>query len=234
MLRSASKSRTTRNVPTDIRLTLTTLTSHVKRWQAAAVAAIFFGFLAIDQAVKVWVKTHMALHESRRVTDWFYITFIENNGMAFGMEFFDKLFLTGFRILATAFLAYYIARLIRKGVGWGYLVCMAFIMTGAAGNIIDCLFYGLIFNDPAWPQVAQFVPFGTGYSTWFYGRVVDMFSFPLVEWTWPSWLPFVGGQHYLFFSYILNVADACISCGVIALLLFYRKTLATELEMVKS
>ena len=196
-------------------------------------AAIFFGFLAIDQAVKIWVKTHMALHESRRVTDWFYITFIENNGMAFGMEFFDKLFLTGFRILATAFLAYYITRLIRKGVGWGYLVCMAFIMTGAAGNIIDCLFYGLIFNDPAWPQVAQFVPFGEGYSTWFYGRVVDMFSFPLFEWDWPSWMPLIGGQHYLFFSYIFNVADACISCGVIALLLFFRKTLTAELENSK-
>ena len=196
-------------------------------------AAIFFGFLAIDQAVKIWVKTHMALHESRRITDWFFITFIENNGMAFGMEFFDKLFLTGFRILATAFLAYYIARLIRKGVGWGYLVCMAFIMTGAAGNIIDCLFYGLIFDDPAWPQVAQFVPFSTGYSTWFYGRVVDMFSFPIVEWTWPSWLPLIGGQRYLFFSYIFNVADACISCGVIALLLFFRKTLSAELERGK-
>ncbi|MBR0273200.1 MAG: lipoprotein signal peptidase [Bacteroidaceae bacterium] len=196
-------------------------------------AAIFFGFLAIDQAVKIWVKTHMALHESRRVTDWFYITFIENNGMAFGMEFFDKLFLTGFRILATAFLAYYITRLIRKGVGWGYLICMAFIMTGAAGNIIDCLFYGLIFNDPAWPQVAQFVPFGEGYSTWFYGRVVDMFSFPLFEWDWPSWMPLIGGQHYLFFSYIFNVADACISCGVIALLLFFRKTLTAELENSK-
>ena len=196
-------------------------------------AAIFFGFLAIDQAVKIWVKTHMALHESRRVTDWFYNTFIENNGMAFGMEFFDKLFLTGFRILATAFLAYYITRLIRKGVGWGYLVCMAFIMTGAAGNIIDCLFYGLIFNDPAWPQVAQFVPFGEGYSTWFYGRVVDMFSFPLFEWDWPSWMPLIGGQHYLFFSYIFNVADACISCGVIALLLFFRKTLTAELENSK-
>ena len=108
---------------------------------------------------------------------------------------------------------------------------MAFIMTGAAGNIIDCLFYGLIFNDPAWPQVAQFVPFGTGYSTWFYGRVVDMFSFPLFEWDWPAWMPFIGGQHYLFFSYIFNVADACISCGVIALLLFYRRTLSNELKV---
>ncbi|MBR1682579.1 MAG: lipoprotein signal peptidase [Bacteroidaceae bacterium] len=233
MPHSASRSRTTRNVNTDSPATLSTLTTNNKRWQAATVAAIFIGFLAIDQIVKVWVKTHMALHESRRVTDWFYITFIENNGMAFGMEFFDKLFLTGFRLVATCFVGYYMARLIRRGVSWGYLICLAFIMTGAAGNIIDCLFYGLIFDNPAWPQVAQFVPFGEGYSTWFYGRVVDMFYFPLCEWDWPAWVPFVGGSHYVFFSYIFNVADACISCGVIALLLFYRRTLSEELKVEK-
>lgn len=184
----------------------------------------------MDQIVKIWVKTHMTLHESIRITNWFYITFIENNGMAFGMQFFDKIFLTGFRILATVFLAWYIARLIRRGVGWGYLVCMAFIMTGAAGNIIDCIFYGLIFNQPGYGEVAQFVPFGQGYSSWFYGRVVDMFSFPLFEWDWPSWMPLIGGSHFVFFSYIFNVADACISCGVIALILFFRKTLAIEME----
>ncbi len=217
MLRSASKSRMTRNAST-------------KALQTTTVVALFVGFLAIDQAVKVWVKTHMALHESIRITDWFYITFIENNGMAFGMELFDKLFLTGFRLVATCLVGYYIARLIRRGVAWGYLICLAFIMTGAAGNIIDCVFYGLIFNDPAWPQVAEVVPFGTGYSTWFYGRVVDMFSFPLFEWDWPSWLPLVGGQHFVFFSYIFNVADACITCGTIAILLFYGQTLTRELE----
>ena len=203
--------------------------ARTKKLQALTVALIFVGFICIDQWVKVWVKTHMALHESIRITDWFYITFIENNGMAFGMEFFDKFFLTGFRMLAVLAVGYYIFWLIRRGVSWGYLVCMAFIMTGAAGNIIDCLFYGLVFNNPPYPQVAQLVPFGEGYSTWFYGRVVDMFSFPLFEWDWPTWMPFVGGQHYLFFSYIFNVADACISCSVIALLLFFRKTLAVEL-----
>lgn len=200
-----------------------------KQLQALTVALIFVGFICIDQLVKVWVKTHMALHESIRITDWFYITFIENNGMAFGMELFDKIFLTGFRLIATIAVGYYIYRLIRRGVSWGYLVCLALIMAGAAGNIIDCVFYGLIFNNPPWPQVAEFVPFGTGYSTWFYGRVVDMFSFPLFEWDWPSWMPLIGGKHYLFFSYIFNVADACISCSVIALLLFFRQTLAKEL-----
>lgn len=207
-----------------------TVSARTKKQQALAVALIFVGFICIDQGVKMWVKTHMALHESIRITDWFYITFIENNGMAFGMEFFDKLFLTGFRLLATVAVGCYIVKIIRRGVSWGYLTCLAFIMTGAAGNIIDCVFYGLIFNNPPYPQVAQFVPFGTGYSTWFYGRVVDMFSFPLVEWDWPSWIPFIGGSHYLFFSYIFNVADACISCSVITLLLFFRKELAREMK----
>ena len=196
--------------------------------QAALVALIFVGGLIVDQIVKIWVKTHMALHESIHITDWFQLTFIENNGMAFGMEFFDKIFLTSFRIAATILVGWYIVRLIRKGVSWGFLTCMAFIMTGAAGNIIDCVFYGLIFDDPSWPQVATLVPFGQGYSTWFYGRVVDMFYFPLAEWDWPSWMPLVGGSHYVFFSYIFNVADACISCGVIALLLFFRRTLSQE------
>ena len=199
-----------------------------RRLQALLVASIFIGFLVIDQAVKIWVKTHMAVHGSIHVTDWFYITFIENNGMAFGMELFDKLFLTGFRLLATAAVAVYISKLIRRGVSWGYLICLAFIMTGAAGNIIDCVFYGLVFNDPQWPEVAQFVPFGEGYSTWFRGRVVDMFYFPLTQWTWPSWVPVIGGSDYVFFSYIFNVADACISCGVIAMLLFCRRTLTRE------
>lgn len=197
-----------------------------KSRQAVAVGTIFLGGLIVDQLIKVWVKTHMALHDSIRVTDWFYITFIENNGMAFGMEFFDKVFLTSFRLLATLIVGIYIARQIRQGVSWGFLVCLALIMTGAAGNIIDCVFYGLVFNDPAYPQIAHFVPFGQGYSTWFYGRVVDMFSFPFFEWDWPAWMPLIGGTHYVFFSYIFNFADACISCGVIALLLFYPRMLS--------
>lgn len=207
---------------------MTARTPVERRWQRLAVACIFIGFIAIDQLVKVWVKTHMALGETIAFTDWFRLTFVENNGMAFGMELFDKYLLTSFRLIATTVLAVYIARVIRRGVGWGYLLCLAFIMTGAAGNIIDCVFYGLVFNAPAWPNVAQFVPFGEGYSTWFLGRVVDMFSFPLAEWDWPSWMPFLGGRHCVFFSYIFNVADACISCGVIALLLFCRQTLSAE------
>lgn len=197
--------------------------------QALFVTATFVVGLTTDQLIKVWVKTHLWLHESIGVTSWFHINFIENNGMAFGLEFFDKFLLTGFRIVATVAVAWYVARIIRRGVGWGYLACMALIMTGAAGNIIDCVFYGLIFDSPTPPHVAQIVPFGQGYGEWFRGRVVDMFYFPFFEWTWPEWMPVVGGQRGLFFSYIFNFADACISTGVIALLLFHRRTLTIEL-----
>ncbi len=201
-----------------------------KRAQLIAVAAIFGCGIMLDQWSKIWVKTHMHLHECRRITDWFYISFIENNGMAFGIELFDKLLLTGFRIIATIAVACYIVKLIRRGVHWGYLVCLAAIMTGAAGNIVDCMLYGMIFTDPPYPQVAELVPLGQGYSTWFYGRVVDMLSFPIAEWDWPQWMPLVGGSHYVFFSYIFNVADAFISCGVIALMLFFPKTLSRSLR----
>ena len=179
--------------------------------------------LVVDQAIKIAVKTSMYLHESRRVTDWFYILFTENRGMAFGIELFDKLFLTSFRIVAVVALTWYIVRRIRQGVQWGFLVCLTLILAGAAGNIFDCLFYGMVFNDPVPPQVAHIVPWGTGYAPVMMGRVVDMFYFPLVEWDWPSWLPFWGGEHFIFFSPIFNFADACISCGCIAMILFYYK-----------
>lgn len=179
--------------------------------------------LVVDQAIKIAVKTSMYLHESRRVTDWFYILFTENRGMAFGIELFDKLFLTSFRIVAVVALTWYIVRRIRQGVQWGFLVCLTLILAGAAGNIFDCVFYGMVFNDPVPPQVAHIVPWGTGYAPVMMGRVVDMFYFPLVEWDWPSWLPFWGGEHFIFFSPIFNFADACISCGCIAMILFYYK-----------
>ena len=166
----------------------------------------------------------MWLHEGRRVTDWFYILFTENRGMAFGMELFDKYFLTSFRIVAVALLSWYIASCIKRGAKWGFLICLTMILAGAAGNIIDCLFYGMIFNDPQPPAVAEFVPWGEGYAPVMLGRVVDMFYFPLVEWDWPSWFPFCGGEHFIFFSPIFNFADACISCGCIAMVLFYYKS----------
>ena len=113
----------------------------------------------------------------------------------------------------------------RSSKSIGFIVCLSLILAGAAGNIIDCLFYGMIFNNPPAPMIAEFVPWGTGYDGLMQGRVVDMFYFPLVEWNWPSWLPVWGGQHFIFFSPIFNFADSCISVGVIALLLFHHKRL---------
>lgn len=197
-------------------------------WQAVAVVAIFLAVISIDQWSKFWVKTHMFLHGRIRVADWFYIYFTENNGMAFGMEFFDKIFLTLGRLVLVGLVLWYMIRCISRGVKWGYLVCLSLIMAGAFGNIIDCTFYGLIFNESTSYQLAEVVPFGTGYSTWFYGRVVDMLYFPLVEWDWPSWLPLLGGDHFIFFSPIFNFADSSITCGVIALILFYREMVLSE------
>ena len=194
-----------------------------KKAQTLTVVLLALLIVSIDQVIKIAVKTGMYLHQSIRVTDWFYILFTENRGMAFGMELFDKLFLTSFRIVAVACLIWYIAKKIRGGISWGALICLTMIMAGAAGNIFDCVFYGMIFNNPPAPMVAEFVPWGTGYSQMMLGRVVDMFYFPLVEWDWPASLPYIGGEHFIFFSPIFNFADASISCGVIALIIFFNQ-----------
>ncbi len=196
--------------------------------QAVVALVLFLSIIGIDQIIKIAVKTGMYMHQSIRVTDWFYLLFTENNGMAFGWEFFDKLFLTSFRIIFVLLIGIYMFRAIRRGISWGYLVCLSLIVAGAAGNIVDCVFYGLIFNNPPAPMVAEFVPFGSGYGSLFHGRVVDMFYFPLVEWNWPAWMPLCGSQHFVFFSPIFNFADAAISCGIVALLLFYRKQIEVD------
>ena len=193
--------------------------------QIITAAGISLAAIIIDQAIKIWVKTSMYMHEVIEIAPWFKILFTENRGMAFGMELVDKLFLTSFRIVAVIFLIYIIGKQIRQGVNYLFLICLSLILAGATGNIIDCLFYGMVFNNPPAPIVAEFVPWGSGYDSMFYGRVVDMFYFPLVEWNWPGWMPFCGGEHFIFFSPIFNFADACISCGVIAVLLFCRKEL---------
>lgn len=196
-----------------------------RKLQGILAAVLAVAILVIDQAIKIAVKTGMYMHESIKITDWFYILFTENKGMAFGMDIFNKYFLTSFRIIAVCWLLWFIAKKIKSGINWGLLLCLVLIMAGAAGNIFDCLFYGMIFNNPPAPMVAEFVPWGTGYDGVMMGRVVDMFYFPLVEWDWPTWLPIVGGDHFIFFSPIFNFADACISCGMIALLIFYNKVL---------
>jgi signal peptidase II len=189
-------------------------------------ALIVIGSILTDQLIKVWVKTSMALHESIRITDWFYISFIENNGMAYGMQIGSKLALSLFRVVAIALLCYYLWLQVRKQAKTGYIVCLAMVLAGAIGNLIDCMFYGLVFNASSEAYVSYFVDFGTGYAPFLMGKVVDMFYFPLIVTTWPEWVPLWGGQEFIFFSPVFNFADANISVGVVLLLLFYRKEIS--------
>ena len=189
-------------------------------------ALIVVAILVIDQVIKIWVKTHMTLHEQIEIFSWFKIVFIENNGMAYGMEIGSKLVLSLFRVVAVSILGYYIAQQVRKQARYGYLICLSMVMAGAAGNIFDSMFYGLIFNASSEFYTSYFVPFGTGYAPFLMGKVVDMFYFPLIVTTWPDWVPMFGGQPYVFFSPVFNFADASISVSVVLVLLFYRKEIS--------
>ena len=191
------------------------------------VVLLVFAILLIDQVIKIEVKTNMRLHEVLDITGWFKINFIENNGMAYGMTFFNKLVLSLFRIVAISLIGYYLTKVIRKGARIGYIICLAMVFAGAVGNMIDCMFYGLIFNASSPEYMSYFVPFGEGYAPFLMGKVVDMFYFPLIETTWPEWVPVVGGDDYIFFSPVFNFADASISVGVAILLLFYRRELSS-------
>ena len=196
----------------------------VKRgWMAVL---IITAILLSDQVIKIWVKTNMTLHEQIEIFSWFKIVFIENNGMAYGMEIGSKLVLSIFRIVAISLLGYYIYGQVKKKARWGYLVCLSMVMAGAIGNLLDSMFYGLVFNASSEFYTSYWVPFGNGYAPFLMGKVVDMFYFPLIVTTWPDWVPFVGGNPYVFFSPIFNFADASISVGVVLLLLFYRKEIS--------
>lgn len=188
---------------------------------------VVLSILIIDQIIKVEVKTSMTLHESIRVTDWFYILFIENNGMAWGMSIMPKIFLSLFRLVAIFVIGWYIFKCIKKGARWIYVVLLSMVLAGAAGNLIDCMFYGLIFSGASSDYVSFLVPFGTGYAPFLEGKVVDMFYFPLIVTNYPDWFPFWAGEPFIFFSPVFNFADASISTSVIALLLFCRKELQT-------
>lgn len=202
-----------------------------KGWIATGVILLV---LIADQVLKIWIKTSMTLYESKHITDWFYIYFTENNGMAFGIELFDKFFLTSLRIAAAGFLMWYLHRICRKPeTRLGYCITIALVIAGAVGNIIDCLFYGLIFDDSI-GHVATLLPAGGGYSSFFYGKVVDMLFFPLIDTYWPSWMPFVGGEHFLFFRPVFNLADSAITCSIILLMLFYRKDLSDLTDLKRS
>lgn len=191
---------------------------------------IILTILIIDQVLKIWIKSNMYLGEGTKISDWFYIYFTENNGMAFGIELFDKLFLTLFRLIAAGFLLWYLFRTCKKNeTRTGYCVSIAFIIAGAIGNVLDCVFYGLIF-DHSYGQVATLFPEAGGYAPFFYGKVVDMFYFPLIDTYLPEWVPFMGGDHFVFFRPVFNIADSAITSGILLLLLFYRKDLSEALE----
>jgi len=165
----------------------------------------------------------MSLGESIPITSWFKITFIENNGMAYGMTFINKIVLSIFRLIAIAAIGYYVCKITKTTHRKGYVICLALVLAGAIGNMIDSMFYGLIFNASTPFTVSSFVPFGTGYADFLTGKVVDMFYFPLIVTTYPEWFPFKGGEQFVFFSPVFNFADASISVGVVCLFLFCRK-----------
>lgn len=196
---------------------------------ATAVIVIVLVLIA-DQILKIWVKTNMALYESIEITGWFKIYFIENNGMAFGIEVLGKLFLSIFRIIAVGFIGYYLYLIVKKGYAMGYIVCIALILSGALGNIIDSVFYGEIFTASYPGHVASLVPFGEGYASMLHGKVVDMFYFPLIETTFPDWFPVWGGEEFIFFRPIFNLADSAITVGILLLLIFYRKELLDTMQ----
>lgn len=193
-----------------------------KGWGAVFIVMLL---LLLDQALKIWVKTNMQLHESYEITSWFYIYFTENPGMAFGMEVVSKLFLTIFRIVAVLFIGYYLYKFVKENYKFGFIACISLILAGAVGNILDSVFYGVVF-DHSYGQVATFLPEGGGYDTWLHGKVVDMFYFPLINTVLPDWVPVWGGSEFIFFRPIFNIADSAICVGVFILLLFYRHTLS--------
>ena len=197
-----------------------------KAWGAATVSLLL---LFLDQASKIWVKTHMQLHESLEIFSWFQLYFTENPGMAFGMEFLNKLVLSVFRIAAVVAIAYYLIRLVRRNYSFGFIACVALVFAGALGNIIDSVFYGVIF-DHSYGQIATFMPAGGGYASLLHGKVVDMLYFPLIRTTLPDWLPIWGGEEFIFFRPIFNLADSSICVGGALLLLFYHRTLSKSLS----
>lgn len=181
-------------------------------------AAIVVAVLVVDQWLKIWVKTTFPIGGGiDMIGDWCKLYFVENEGMAFGMSFggdAGKLVLSLFRIVASALIGYYIVRQIKRDTRYTLLISMALIFAGAVGNVIDCCFYGLIFDESTHWQVATAFPEYGGYGRFLHGKVVDMFYFPIWQWTWPEWMPLLGGRNAEFFNAIFNVADSAVCVGV--------------------
>ncbi len=194
---------------------------------------LIFLILLFDQIIKIWIKTSFYLGEEVPVFGhWFIIHFTENNGMAYGLEIgkdWGKLFLSLFRVLAVGLLGYILWKLFKKpSVRQGFILSLSLIFAGAVGNIIDSLFYGMIFNESQFYQVAKIFPTDGGYAPFLHGKVVDMLYFPLIYTHYPSWFPVWGGQEFIFFRPVFNIADASITVGVLIILIFYRKEILSS------
>lgn len=200
--------------------------------KAGLIIALAVVLLVIDQVTKILVKTNMQFGESIPVLgNWFQILFIENEGMAFGMSFggdIGKYILTSFRLILSVLLFVYVRHLLKKDAPVGVLLGLTAIMTGAVGNLIDCMFYGLIFEPSSYTHVSSAVPFGDGYGKFFLGKVVDMLYFPIINTHWPDWVPFKGGESLIFFRPIFNIADSCVTVGALYLLIFKWKYFQTH------
>lgn len=193
-------------------------------------ALIVLAILVLDQVLKFWIKTTFYMGESRSVFgQWFILHFTENEGMAFGMRLggnYGKLLLSLFRIVAVTIITWWLWKVTRRGAGNLLIICISLILAGALGNIIDSAVYGLIFSESTYMQVATLFPPGGGYGTFLHGKVVDMLYFPVIETHYPSWMPFWGGEEFIFFRPVFNLADSSITTGVLILILFQKRLFA--------
>lgn len=191
-----------------------------KSWICIGVIALM---LVIDQVVKIWIKTTLPIGgDIPLIGEWCRLHFVENEGIAFGVSFgdsFGKAFLTLFRLVASMVIVFILIRQLKKNAPYSLLLSITLILVGAVGNLVDSCFYGMIFSESTYDQVATMFPDGGGYAGFLFGKVVDMFYFPMFHWTWPDWVPAVGGQSAEFFNAIFNVADSCVCVGVALLII---------------